>query len=85
MAVTAERKSNGSKEDKITLWHTASDIVALESFIDEGAQAIGVGRGGQTDGCRIGPAVDNEDLQLLHVLGRQTREGLSSPTSHQGE
>ena len=70
MAVTAGRKSNGSKEDKITLWHTASDIVALESFIDEGAQAIGVGRGGQTDGFFVWNKKKYASSHFAYFLGK---------------
>ncbi|MGN0919656.1 MAG: hypothetical protein ACI4OR_02725 [Alphaproteobacteria bacterium] len=42
--------SGAAVSDKITLWHFAKDSQALKSFLNDGAKAIGIGKGGQTNG-----------------------------------
>ena len=45
--------SENSSADQITLWHVSQDADALKSFLNNGAQAIGTGRGGQTNGFYV--------------------------------
>ena len=49
-SVLQKASSVNTMPDKVTLWHFSSDQQALKSFLDTGAQPIGIGQGAQTNG-----------------------------------
>lgn len=62
-----ENSENKTNEKMITFYHVSTDVNAFKSFFREGAKAIGIGRGGQTDGFYVWATEKAADRHILFL------------------
>ena len=71
------KNAHASDPNEITFWHISDNPEALKSFLNNGAQAIGKGYGGQTTGFYVWNRKENAVSHLTDFLGEgKAIEGL---------